>query len=61
MFEAMDAGSSGKGGHSYNVLLTKDYILYVPRSRESSGPAGVNALVRHYCDTIWRAAVLERQ
>jgi ATP adenylyltransferase/5',5'''-P-1,P-4-tetraphosphate phosphorylase II len=50
VFEAMGASTIGEGVHSYNVLLTHDYIIYVPRSRESSGPAGVNALVR-CCDT----------
>ena len=42
----MKASIGDHDGLSYNVLLTAEFLAYVPRSRESSGPADVNALVR---------------
>ena len=45
VFDAMKASIGGHDGVSYNVLLTWEFLVYVPRSCESSGPAEVNALV----------------
>jgi len=43
--DAMGASIGGYDAGSYNVLLTLQHLIYVPRSRESSGPVDVNALV----------------
>ncbi len=45
VFDAMRASIGGYDEVSYNVLLTVQHLICVPRSRESSGPVDVNALV----------------
>ena len=51
-FRAMRMSICRYDDMSYNVLLTLEHLMYVPRQREASGPAEVNALVRRPLPTL---------
>ena len=54
LLQAMQAGSSPAQGLSYNVILTRQHLHFIPRAKESSGPVACNSLVSNCHSTgLW--------
>lgn len=49
VFKAMKAGAATAEPGSYNAVLTRQHLHFIPRLKERSGPVACNALVSPFC------------